>query len=186
MSNFMGVAISSAAGAVTAAVILLAGVFLLARSDLAAWSEIREAWRAGVFDLDPVDDSGGMIAFFDGQACPTEFGWQAYPAAAGRYLVAVAEGGQVGATVGQALTDGEDRPVGRHSHVARPDGGHSHDLAVASVSGEGDNVAGSALSQRVGRTGAAGSHEHQIDAAGRLAGTNAPYIQLIACRKGGV
>src|SRR6187402_3579631 len=65
----------------------------------------------------------GAISFFAGKKCPS--GWKDYSAAAGRYIVGVPDGGKARTTVGTALSDGENRVVGQHTHVV-DDPGHLH------------------------------------------------------------
>jgi hypothetical protein len=66
-----------------------------------------------------------MIMFFDLSSCPT--GWSEYTNARGRYLVGVPAGGAKGITVGNALSNGENRSVGRHAHSIN-NVGHSHSI----------------------------------------------------------
>ncbi len=65
----------------------------------------------------------GMIAYFDLTTCPT--GWSEVPSAKGRYLVGTQNSANKNLTVGQALGDGENRPVGQHAHGVY-DPGHTH------------------------------------------------------------
>jgi hypothetical protein len=65
----------------------------------------------------------GAVMYFNLAACPT--GWQELTASQGRYLVGRPNGGTLGATVGTALTDEENRAVGQHNHDVT-DPGHSH------------------------------------------------------------
>ncbi|MCI0581050.1 MAG: hypothetical protein L0332_29650 [Chloroflexi bacterium] len=75
----------------------------------------------------PMDAPAGTVAFFTLEACPT--GWNTAGEAEGRYLVGAPAGGtQVGITVGAALSDGEERPAGQHTHTLT-DPGHSHALS---------------------------------------------------------
>ena len=57
----------------------------------------------------------GAIIGFEG-ACPT--GWTEFTAGRGRYLVGLPSGGTLGATVGTALSNQENRAVGQHNHGA--------------------------------------------------------------------
>jgi hypothetical protein len=56
----------------------------------------------------------GAVMFFNLPACPS--GWSDLAAAQGRYLVGMPPGGTLAATVGTALSDKENRPVGIHTH----------------------------------------------------------------------
>jgi hypothetical protein len=58
----------------------------------------------------------GAVMHFNLAGCPT--GWSALVAAQGRYLVGVLPIGTLGATVGTALTDQQNRATGIHSHTA--------------------------------------------------------------------
>lgn len=87
----------------------------------------------------------GAIMFFDAPSCPS--GWHAFAAARGRVLVGLPDGGTLGATVGDPLSDQENRG---HTHGVNPapvntstGGSHSHSVSVS------------------GNTGSAGSHNHQ-------------------------
>lgn len=148
-----------------------------------SWNQVGPAGAAGTDASAPA----GQVAYFDTAACPA--GWTSYAAAAGRYLVATPAGGERGAAVGTALGDRENRATGIHTHVLT-DPGHTHavpyDNEMYSVPDQ-DTLAGT---ERVG-----GDDDRQattigaqtgitIAAAGTVDGTNAPYLQLIACRKG--
>lgn len=68
----------------------------------------------------------GAVMFFNLTSCPS--GWTNFTPAQGRYIVGtVATGGTLGSTVGTALTNTENRPVGQHSHTIN-DPGHSHTI----------------------------------------------------------
>jgi hypothetical protein len=126
----------------------------------------------------------GAVMFFDAATCP--LGWSVYDAGRGRYLVGLPDGGAAGATVGTALTDHEDRPTGQHTHSVI-DPGHSHSVPYDNemVANVGNTIGGT---QRVGvdSSTAATSVDFTgitIAPAGSVAGTNAPYVQLLVCRK---
>lgn len=135
-------------------------------------------------------DIPGVVLLFDSSSCPR--GWTELPAAAGRYLVARPAGGIVGGTAGTALSDLENRAVGRHEHgVSDPTHLHGYSDAWgwegASDTGtirrplfdfrddDGFNPDVPAL--------AAGATGVEVNPAGAVSGTNAPYIQLLACRR---
>jgi hypothetical protein len=84
------------------------------------------------------DDSvpAGAVMMFDRSACPE--GWSELAAARGRTLVGLDAGGVLGATVGAALADREDRV---HAHSASASdgitstaGGHTHGYDPAAAS----------------------------------------------------
>jgi hypothetical protein len=165
----------------------------------------------------------GAVMFFNLASCPP--GWSALQGAQGRYVVGLGAAGTLAGTVGTALTDQENRPVGQHGHAisdpghshAVADPGHNHGGATGQEGGGGstaDDVAfgasapGTACNWIAGGHGNAigcydfwVEHTHPISAsttgvtvrgnttgiavanAGAVAGTNAPYIQLLACQK---
>lgn len=132
----------------------------------------------------------GEVGFFALATCPS--GWSAYGPAQGRYVVGLPPSGTLEGTTGTALADEEDRPVGKHSHAV-VDPGHTHDIEVDPVL-DGGNV----TAQRVTGTADAQTGFLQqtvvgkalkaytgisIAESGTVAGTNAPYVQLLACKK---
>lgn len=127
----------------------------------------------------------GAIMFFDSGTCPT--GWSELPPAEGRYIVAVTSARTLAAAVGTALSNIENRTVGLHNHGVN-DPGHQHkNRGVTNVSGRvftNTDVAGfdGGDAGAVGRT-TPSTTGITINNAGSVAGTNAPYIQLLACKK---
>jgi hypothetical protein len=73
------------------------------------------SWTAA----DPPD----IVTYATTGGCPS--GWSEYTAGRGRYVVGLPLSGTNAATVGTALTNLENRPVGQHSH-AITDPGHNH------------------------------------------------------------
>ena len=122
---------------------------------------------------------GGAVAFFNLQTCPS--GWSEFPAARGRYIVGMPAGGTVGAAVGTALSNGENRAVGQHNHAVT-DPGHSH---IYNAPGGPDAGAEGANDNHADPAGPSGTSASPtgitINNAGGVAGTNAPYLQLLAC-----
>ncbi|MFH1434117.1 MAG: hypothetical protein ABIJ56_00235 [Pseudomonadota bacterium] len=124
----------------------------------------------------------GAVMFFDLAACPD--GWSPLADAEGRYLVGLNAGGTLAGMGGTALGDLEDRPVGRHSHTIS-DPGHVHavprDNDTVPDGGAGataaEDVNDDPVNSGSSTTGIA------INNAGTVAGTNAPYLQLLVCRK---
>lgn len=130
-----------------------------------------------------------LVAYFDGSSCPS--GWTPFEPARGRYLVGIPTGGTLDALVGTALSDQENRPTGRHNHAVT-DPGHSHDIGVRSTINGGNtpvnSIQGNASSpdlSLIGHTMSATTGISVDDSSGAsgVAGTNAPYLQLLACRK---
>ncbi len=124
----------------------------------------------------------GAVMFFSLATCPA--GWSPLADAEGRYLVGLNAGGTLAGMGGTALGDLEDRPVGRHSHTIN-DPGHVH-----AVPRDNDTVpdggAGATAAEDVNdypvNTGSAVTGI-TINNAGTVAGTNAPYLQLLVCVK---
>jgi hypothetical protein len=99
-----------------------------------------------------------MIAFFPDSACPS--GWEEYTTARGRYIVGLPLSGGVAATVGTALSNGENRASGQHGHnVTDPGHNHTQNAHNHSISDPGHNHTQNAHSHTAS-TGGAGSHDH--------------------------
>lgn len=114
-----------------------------------------------------VGTPSNMVAFFRANACPS--GWESDDQSRGRYIVAVNAPGEIGAIVGEALADKENRATGQHSHPF-VDRYNKHAASDGYLSGDGSS----------------GSHPFDKTTGGvpgAKSGTNAPYIQLLACKK---
>ncbi len=149
-----------------------------------------------------------LIAFTKNGACPA--GWTEFTQARGRSIVGLVSGGTNGAQVGTALSNVENRAVGLHNHTGSASGtvsgSHAHSITDSGHfhSGRIDGGTGGAaaafqdllqgttltsfattgisLPSRV--TGVTvGTETLTVNAAGTTAGTNAPAVQLMACRK---
>lgn len=109
------------------------------------------------------------LVFFDSQTCPS--GWREDDRFRGRYIVGVTAGGRKGLAVGQALKDGENRPTGYHTH-------RYQDFSVGGdPPPSSDIAAGNAVPRKlVPRTTEGPDGDPP-------AGTNAPFVQLLACLK---
>lgn len=144
------------------------------------------AGAAGIAGVAP----SGAVLHFDLPSCPA--GWSPYAAAAGRTIVGTPAGGTNGAQVGTALGDQENRAVGQHSHGVT-DPGHTHLADMAAQVSAGNVVPrtfqGNADLQNPGDAfdidlpTQASVTGITVNDAGSVAGTNAPYVQLITCRK---
>ena len=128
----------------------------------------------------------GAVGFFNLASCPP--GWMPMREANGRYLVGISESGTLGAAVGEALTDQENRATGSHTHTLRPD---IRNVPIFDARGQGDGFAngrGSAYITDPFPTAGPIPFPSQGLTAGRpgrdVAGTNAPYLQLQVCRRG--
>ena len=122
-----------------------------------------------------------MVAFFVGGACPT--GWTEYTALRGKMAVGLVSGGADEGGAGTALTNTENRAVGPHTPSVT-DPGHGHSVKV-DTTGTGTSFPQAGGSHTSTIAGAATSSTTGISLvnAGSVAGTNAPYVQLIACKK---
>ena len=133
----------------------------------------------------PIIPSGAVMFFNLDPPCPT--GWSPIVNAEGRYLVGLPAGGTRGLPVGTALSDGENRPAGSHTHPLNPPilnaqrqinwygatgGGYPNytDLQAGGMEPHwwGDTLAGGIVVD---------------DPVGSVAGTPAPYLQLLVCKK---
>lgn len=151
----------------------------------------------GVEMQQPVDISvpSGAIGYRNATTCPS--GWTEQTQARGASVVGLVSGGTLNTTVGTVLTNQENRAVGQHAHTENAhnhgitDPGHVHTEA-------GWNGASGARTND--ETGSAGQHSNVNTGtsttgiminnatptnvnAGSVAGTNAPYIQLLICAK---
>jgi hypothetical protein len=127
----------------------------------------------------------GAVMYFDLPSCPA--GWSDFDAGRGRYLVGMPVGGTPGAAVGTALTNQENRPTGQHTHAVN-DPGHLHavDYDTEQLANTGNTIGGTRM--QGGSNSASANSDPAftgitIAPAGTVAGTNAPYLQLVACRK---
>jgi hypothetical protein len=126
----------------------------------------------------------GAILYFDLDKCPN--GWEPLEAAKGRYLVGTTVGGTLGAQVGVALGNGENRKVGKHSHGVN-DPGHAHTfgpLMRDTMFADNPNPPrGSNAPVEMKFTTDTAKTDISIESAGSVEGTNAPYVQYLICRK---
>ncbi|MBS0590941.1 MAG: hypothetical protein JSR65_09935 [Proteobacteria bacterium] len=126
----------------------------------------------------------GAVMYFNLAACPQ--GWAELVAARGRYLVGLPAGGTLAQAVGTAMTDGENRPVGQHAHTIN-DPGHSHSANYDILYGNNGGPAkymsqetwGTFQNLSTGRSWTGIT----VQNTGAVAGTNAPYIELLVCQK---
>lgn len=108
----------------------------------------------------------GTVAWFSRPSCPS--GWTVAGEVVGRYVVGVRENGPVGATVGQPLAEGENRPTGWHQH----------NYQDGVVRGDPPEIAAGSGAKRRDVTRTTGGPVGDPPQ-----GTNAPYVLLLACRK---
>lgn len=112
----------------------------------------------------------GAVMFFNLSVCPP--GWSVLPEARGRYLVGVQSGGTLAAIVGTPLTNEENR-AGRPTQVNT---GATYKIDPPCSPGRA--IRGECPSGGITKTPA-----FTIDNSGAVPGTNAPYLQLLVCRK---
>ena len=110
------------------------------------------------------DVPSGAVMFFNLATCPS--GWTELTAARGRYIVGLPASGTLTGTAGTQLTDLENRPVGRHRHTIN--------VATSDGTASRNNSPGTSYTTI---TPGITAYEGTVD------GTNAPYIQLLACAK---
>ena len=136
-------------------------------------------------DVDPAPS--GTVIFHNDTSCPS--GYTEVTSARGRYIVGLNSGGTLEGTTGTALSDAEDRQVGRHNHgdsfSASSTGSHTHSITGALFgSGYGGTGGRKASSSS---TNSGGSHSHSVSGStgndGSVSGTNSPYIQYLVCIK---
>jgi hypothetical protein len=138
------------------------------------------------------------VVFFNLLACPD--GWAEFTPAQGRALVGTGSLGTVGAQVGAALSDQENRP---HTHATPT---HMHTFSAIFTTQKAtvtDELAASSTGYTGGYFGEdasgtmsrGGQHTHAASVSGFTGGSGAlrsstaftsdvmPYIQLLACEK---
>ena len=123
--------------------------------------------------------------FFNLAACPA--GWGDLTAAQGRYLVGLPSGGTLAQSVGTALTDGDNRAVGQHGHAVS-DPGHRHTVDYQSLGGNNGGAYQTYMAQEPSGTAKtfltrSATTGITVQSAGAVAGTNAPYLELLVCQK---
>jgi len=133
---------------------------------------------------DPTAGGGmpaGAVMFSTGASCPA--GWSELTAAQGRCLVGLPSGGTLAGTVGTALTDLENRDVGQHTHTTTVSA-HSHTCNNRIQSAYINSGTGNTR-YYISGTEASGLSVSgiTINSVGTVAGTNAPYMQVVVCQK---
>jgi hypothetical protein len=127
----------------------------------------------------------GAIVYFNRTTCPS--GWTEFVNGRGRYLVSLSPGGTLNGTVGTPLTNLQNRATGQHTHAVN-DPGHLHvvDYDTEQLGNLGNTIGGTRQSG-----GSDSGHKNSASAltgitianAGTVPGTNAPYVQMLGCRK---
>ncbi len=117
------------------------------------------------------------ILFFNSTTCPT--GWTEVTSARGRYLAGRPSGGTLAGTAGDDLNNLENRNLGTHTHSASAvSGGHTHG-AQGLGGGDLNGLAYGSNSLDF----ATENPSVGVSSLGFPAGTPAPYIQLLVCKK---
>lgn len=127
------------------------------KGDIDGWKEIGGGGGGVIPD--------GTVMFFNLSSCPD--GWGTLADARGRYIVGLPLGGTLLGRRGKALSDMEDRLTGEHGHTASMSYFGSGSNGPVST----DNPINAGVVPLGGGTGDK---------------TAAPYVQLLACQKGGV
>lgn len=125
----------------------------------------------------------GGVMFFNLASCPS--GWTELTTGRGRYIVGRPSGGTLAGTAGTALTNLENRPVGQHNHPIT-DPGHTHTTEIGIGVTDDINGLGLDLAQQAGELffdSDSATTGITVNNAGSVAGTNAPYLQLLVCQK---
>jgi hypothetical protein len=149
-----------------------------------------------------------LIAFTKNGSCPS--GWAEYTGARGRSIVGLPLSGTNLASIGSELTNGENRATGQHNHTGSSSGtvsgthahgvtdsGHAHtgriDAGAGGLFSTYQDLYAGTTTTAFATTGISipskvtgvtiNTQTLTIDNAGSVAGTNAPYLQLMACRK---
>ena len=131
--------------------------------------------------------SGAVLPFNLG-SCPA--GWSELEAARGRYVVGLHPAGTLAAVMGTPLDDLENRVVGQHDHATSSHGhAASMDWGYDETPAEGTTrrpLFGFRPADIAGAPDVAVVATSSVDVqeAGTVTGTNAPYIQLLMCQKG--
>jgi hypothetical protein len=145
-------------------------------------------------DASYVPVPSGTIAHFNSATCPA--GWAEFTAGRGFYILNRVASGTLATGVGTALTNQENRPVGQHNHGLTMDP-HTHPFtpqnsmagagavsgSAASIKADQATTSGANLATGPSATTSATTSTGTIANSGSVAGTNAPYIQLLACSK---
>jgi hypothetical protein len=127
----------------------------------------------------------GAVMFFNLATCPS--GWTELTAGRGRYLVGRPSGGTLAGTAGTALTNLENRPVGQHSHtITDPQHFHTFTMPWGDANPVSNQLGMTRVDSVGGSPGFVTDNKASgitVNNAGSVAGTNAPYIQLLVCQK---
>ena len=135
----------------------------------------------GVASWQPAALPSGAVMFFTLSSCPS--GWSALGAAQGRYLVGLPAGGTLGGTEGTPLTNLENRSTGSHVHGV-VNLVHTHDVTYSVNSGSGPLIPDGGYYKSGSLDIVTSPPTYTVQPpTGSVAGTNAPYLQLLVCRK---
>ena len=116
--------------------------------------------------------SGSVVAFAT-EKCPKD--WKLYTPAIGRYIVGAKKGIVVGGTIGNALAPNENRTIRLHSHSTSQFNSQKLTRALEQESSD------KAPLETVTYSFLDGKVKDSVGEVGPIAGTNAPYVQLLLC-----
>lgn len=132
----------------------------------------------------------GIVAFRkNGVVTPAN--WSEFTSGRGSYIVGLNAGGLDGGVVGTALTDQENRAAGQHNHPIT-DPAHNHPTIgganfittdVATSPQTFSSAAPQFTLQQAANTGTKATSITVNNQVGSIAGTNAPYIQLLCVQR---
>jgi len=144
--------------------------------DINVTGNITDAFN-GIIGIPP-----GFVGFFNLTGCPT--GWHEDIAARGRYLVGYnSSSGTLGGTAGTALSNQENRTVGQHNHgITDPQHQHTVNAQATGATGGTEKPFRQSGTLNIAVTNFAAT-EITVNNEGSVAGTNAPYLQLLICQK---
>jgi hypothetical protein len=116
----------------------------------------------------------GLVAYFDAPQCPA--GWNKKESVQGRYIVGTTTNGTLGSQVGQPLKDKENRPTGQHTHGF-------DDQSIGYAKGTPEGLGTEFNSQSNVDIYFEARTTKSVAEPDIPAGTNAPYVQFLACEK---
>jgi len=123
----------------------------------------------------------GAVMAFNLASCPS--GWTELTSARGRYIVGLPSGGTLAGTAGTALSNQENRPVGQHNHgITDPQHQHTVNAQATGATGGTEKPFRQSGTLNIAVTNFAAT-EITVNNEGSVAGTNAPYLQLLICQK---
>ncbi len=127
----------------------------------------------------------GAIAAFRSTSCPANLGWQPLDnnAGPGLYIVGASPRGSIGTVVGTRLSNLANRPTGAHTHlVLGSDNPNNVSFTRTDGNSEQGNDGTTVTYVTPGYPAILGGDISSSNTS-LVPGTNAPYVQLLYCRK---